>query len=191
MINRVGKYEVEFLEDSHLYLVDGVKLPSITQLMKSKFGNMYDSVPKAVLKNAAQRGNAIHKAIEMYCKHGTDNESQEVRNFKFLCKKYGLKVKDNELMVILEDDDGNPIGAGTLDLLCKTRGGVLIGDIKTTSQLNKEYLFYQLNLYARAYEQTYDGKVKGLFGLHLRESKRKYVEIDLNWDMAKEILNGQ
>lgn len=182
------KHDVEFIPDEHIYLVDGIIIPSITQLMKVKFGNMYGGVSKAVLNRAAERGTAIHKAIEDYCKQGSDDKSQELHNFKFLCNQYNVEVIDNELTVVIEDDNGEPIGAGTLDLLCKIDGELCVGDIKTTSKLNKEYLFYQLNLYAKAYEQTFGAKITMLFGLHLRGNTRKFVKIPLNWNLAKEIL---
>ena len=39
---------LEYIEETHTYLYDGVVLPSITQLLKTKFGGKYDGIPKDV-----------------------------------------------------------------------------------------------------------------------------------------------
>ena len=57
---------VEFLEDDHVYLIDGMIVPSITQILKVKFGNKYDGVNKDVLDLAREKGVKVHEAIEKY-----------------------------------------------------------------------------------------------------------------------------
>lgn len=183
------KHEIEFIEDGHIYLVDGVIIPSVTQILKRKFGHKYDFVNRKVLSAAAERGTAVHKAIEEYCKEGKESDIPELYNFKFLCERKNIAVKGNEMQIALEDDNGDVIAAGTLDLLVEIDGQKGIGDIKTTSKLDKEYLAYQLNLYKRGYEQTYEDRIDFLFGLHLRGDTRRYVDIPVNWDVVKEILN--
>ena len=37
----IGNYVIEYWEDSHTYLVNGIILPSITTILKKKFGNKY------------------------------------------------------------------------------------------------------------------------------------------------------
>ena len=75
-----------------------------------------------------------------------------------------------------------------MDLLLDVDGEFTIADIKTTSVLNKEYLAYQLNLYRVAFEQSYKMEIGRLYGIHLREHKRKLVEIPINDLIVKEIL---
>ena len=65
---------LEYIDETHTYLYDGVILPSITQLLKKKFGGKYDGIPKATLEKAAERGTAIHKAIEEYEVRGIETE---------------------------------------------------------------------------------------------------------------------
>ena len=182
------KHSIEFIEDGHIYLVDGIITPSVTQILKVRFGNMYDHVSPSVLRQAAERGTNIHKAIQQYCESGEDDGSKEVHNFQFLADWYKFIPLENEQMIVLEDE-GKPIAVGTLDLLVERCGGLWIGDIKSTSKLNKDYLFYQLNLYAKGYEQTHGQTIDGLFGIHLRENTRRFVEIPKDWDMAKEVIN--
>ena len=174
-------YIVEYIDETHQYLVDGICVPSITQILKIKFGNKYNNVNNNVLKNASEKGTQVHE--EKLCKTGEVEELKEVKNFMFLQKHYKFEVIDNEVPVILFKND-KPIACGRLDLVLKIDDLIGGGDIKRTSVLDKEYLAYQLNLYRIAYKQCYDIDWKFLKGLHLREDVRKFVDIPINEEMA-------
>ena len=176
-------YIVEYIDETHQYLVDGICVPSITQILKIKFGNKYNNVNDNDLKNASEKGTQVHEAIEKLCKTGEVEELKEVKNFMFLQKHYKFEVIDNEVPVILFKND-KPIACGRLDLVLKIDDLIGGGDIKRTSVLDKEYLAYQLNLYRIAYKQCYDIDWKFLKGLHLREDVRKFVDIPINEEMA-------
>ena len=64
---------LEYIDETHTYLYDGVILPSITQILKIKFGNKYNGVSKEVLQKASERGTMVHQAIEDYEKRNIDN----------------------------------------------------------------------------------------------------------------------
>ena len=190
----INGHTLEYFDDEHVYLVDGVIVPSITQILKLKFGGKYNGVSKSVLQKASEKGTMVHEAIEKYCKYGYESDLPELRNFKFLQRAYKFDVIENEVPVILSFD-GKPVSAGRLDLVIEKIGedGVLhgergIADIKRTSTLDKEYLAYQLNLYRIAYQQCYGTKIDFLKGIHLREEKRKYVDIPINEEMAIELV---
>lgn len=179
---------LEYLDDTHSYLVDGVIVPSVTQILKIRFGGKYSHVSRAVLNRAAQRGTEVHQAIQDWCETGKESDLLELRNFKFLQKRYGFEVMENETPVILWRD-GVPVAAGRLDLVLRdSEGRIGGGDIKRTSTLDKGYLAYQLNLYRIAYEQCYGIEWEFLRGLHLRDNVRKYVEIPINERMAIELV---
>ena len=178
---------LEYFDDTHEYLIDGISVPSITQILKLKFGHKYDNVNQKMLNNASEKGTEVHKAIEDYCKLGIDTGLKELKNFKFLQKHYKFEVLDNEIPVILFVNE-NPVAAGRLDLVLKDNDDVLLADIKRTSVLDKEYLGYQLNLYRIAYQQCYDKKITGLKGLHLKDDIRKYINIPINEDMPLNLV---
>ena len=184
----IGSHVIEFYEDHHIYIVDGIVVPSITQVLKTKFGKKYDMVDESTLKKASEKGTAVHEAIERMCKEGTEEDLPEVRNFKFLQKQYKFKVLDNEVPVILFEED-EPICAGRLDLVLEMDGVKGLADIKRTSTLDKEYLAYQLNLYRIAYWQTYGVKTEFLRGIHLREDVRKFVNIPINENLAWSLIH--
>ncbi len=180
---------LEYIDETHTYIADGVIVPSITQMLQVKFGGKYDGVSRAMLENAAAKGTAVHEAIERYCKYGEESELKEVRNFKFLQKHYGFEVFNNEIPVILFKDN-EPIAAGRLDLLVQDNTCDFgLCDIKRTATLDKNYLAYQLNLYRIAYMQGYGGEIDFLRGIHLRDDTRKYIDIPINEGIAWELVD--
>lgn len=184
----IKNHDLEFIEDGHIYLVDGVIVPSITQILKVKFGNKYNFVSESKLKTASEYGTLIHESIEKWCKHGEESDYKEFKNFKFLKKLYNFEVINNEVPVILFDDD-EPIAAGRLDLVLRINNETGGADIKCTSTLDKEYVCYQLNLYRIAYLQCYGVDWKFLKGVHLKGDKRKLVDVPINEQMAWELVD--
>lgn len=185
----IAGHTLEYFDDEHLYLVDGVVVPSITQILKVRFGNKYRAVDGATLKRAADAGTRVHEAIQKYCEDGEIIDLPEVRNFRFLQKQYGFEVVGNEIPVILFQFD-KPIAAGRLDMVIRQAGYQGIGgaDIKRTSTLDKEYLACQLNLYRVAYRQSYGETWQFLRGIHLKDDTRKYVQIPVNEAVAWQIV---
>lgn len=184
---------LEFDDEYHQYIVDCLVVPSVTQILKKRFGRKYDFVNPEVLQRAADKGTAVHSAIEEYCKYGIESDLKELRNFKFLQRNYGFKVVDNEIPIILFKDS-EPIAAGRLDLVLEKDNVLGLGDIKRVSTLDKEYLGYQLNIYRIGYQQTYDKPIEFLKGFHLRDDVRKYVDLPINegetWNLIDEYMEG-
>ena len=179
---------LEFFPETHTYLYDGLMLPSVTQILSVRYKNDYASVPPAVLNNAAQRGTAVHKAIENYNNSGYDDGSEAVRNFKFLQKQYGFEVLDSELPLVIFKDDF-PIACGRLDMTMLIDGKTGIADIKTVSTLNKEKIAYQLNLYRIGLMQSYGVDAQFLKIIHLRDGIRKVIDSPVNDCMTCALIN--
>ena len=182
--------QLDFIEETHTYLVDNEQVESVTQILKKLFPNKYSDIAPDVLKRASERGTQIHRAIEAYCK-GFDDGSDEVKDFNFLRKHYGFIPVENELPLIL--DFGGKTYAGTADMIIKMDNQIAVADIKTTSTLDKDYLGYQLNLYKIGLEQSYGYNIEALYGIHIRDGKRKLVKIPIVteeqlYESMKEIL---
>ena len=174
---------LEYFDDTHTYLYNGLILPSVTQILGVKYRNDYASVPPAVLNNASKRG----KAIENFNVSGYDDGSEAVRNFKFLQKQYGFEVLDSELPLVLFKDN-MPIACGRLDMTMLMDGQTGIADIKTVSSLNKEKIAYQLNMYRIGLKQSYGVDAKFLKIIHLRDGIRKVIDSPVNEGMAWELI---
>lgn len=189
----IAGHVVEFISEDHLYICDGIILPSITTMLKMRFGGKYTAVAPDVLNAAANAGTLMHKAIQDYEEQGIESDLKEVRNYKFLKKRYKWECLKNEVPVILFQ--GEPIACGRIDMVGVIDGKQTLFDFKRTSQLDKEYLGYQLNLYRIAYQQSYGGEITALKGIHLREDTRKLVDIKVNepmtWDFVKEYQEAE
>ena len=186
----INGHVLEYYDESHMYFVDGVIVPSITTLLKKRFGNKYAGISKETLNRAAERGTAVHEAIELMVKDGIDSDLPEVRNFRFLQRQYGFEVAGSEMPVILFKDD-EPIAAGRFDLMLIMNGVVGGADIKRTSTLDKEYVACQLNLYRIAVRQSYGIEWDFLRAIHLRENVRKFIEIPIDETMIQEFLEKE
>lgn len=179
---------LEYFDETHTYLYDGLMLPSVSRILETKFKGEYKNVPPAVLNNAAQRGTAVHKAIENYNNSGYDDGSEAVKNFKFLQKQYGFEVLDSELPLVIFKDDF-PIACGRLDMTMLIDGKTGIADIKTVSALNKEKIAYQLNLYRIGLMQSYGVDAQFLKIIHLRDGIRKVIDSPINEGMTWDLIN--
>ena len=60
------KPEIIFDEAEHTYLVNGVEVPSVTTILKPLTDRGYGKVNPSVLEYAANRGRAVHEALEVY-----------------------------------------------------------------------------------------------------------------------------
>ena len=177
---------LEFDEESHIYICDGVIIPSVTQILKTQF-NDYAGVSRAVLDRASERGTALHKAIERYETIGAESDLQEFQNYKFLKKHFKITNISNETPIIYEED-GRVLFAGQLDQIIEIDGELGINDFKRVSSPNKEKIALQLNLYKLGYEQSYQREIKRLSFMQLREDKRRFVPLPINEEATKQIL---
>ena len=166
---------LEFLDETHTYIFDGIMLPSITQIISDK--SKFDFVSDAVLEEAARKGTLMHKAIENYEKYGTeDNDMQEFYNYKFLKRAIGFSVRESEIPVVLFKND-KPVAAGRLDQLIELDGKLGINDLKRTATFDTQYVACQTTLYAKAYEDTYGKHIDFISGTHLREKVRAFYKL--------------
>lgn len=180
-------YTLEYIDEIHQYLVDGLCIPSITQLIKVKFGNKYKDVSPEVLKKAANKGTEMHEAIELYELEGKESDIPELRNYKFLKKHYKWEVLKSEIPIILFKD-GQPIAAGRLDQVIQIDDKKGINDLKRTSVFDKNYVALQTNLYRIGYQQSYDEQIDFVSGLHLRDNTRKFYKLPVNEEYAESVI---
>lgn len=184
---KIGSGTLEYYDETHTYLYDGIILPSVTQILSFKYPNDYANVPKDILQRAGERGTAVHKSIEVFNRTGYDDGTQEVRDFMFLQRQYGFEVLDTELPLVLFDD-GVPVACGRLDMTYDSFGAIGIADIKTNSVLNLEKIAYQLNLYRIGLKQSYNVDARFLRIIHLRKDTRKYIEVKVDEESAIKLL---
>ena len=146
---------LEFLEAEHLYLLDGVIIPSVSEILHFIFPDKYKGVPAEVLSKKAEYGTKVHEAIEVLEKTGEVIELDYIQKASLeqylrLKEKYGIEVIEQEEMIHFEDKY-----AGRFDMIAYVKEDYSLCDIKTTAELDYEYLSWQLSLYAYAYKRMY------------------------------------
>ena len=177
---------LEFDDESHVYICDGVIVPSVTQILKARF-NDYANVSRSVLEQASAKGTELHKAIEIYEKTGQESDLKEFKNYLFLKKHFNIKNISNEIPIIYEED-GRVLFAGQLDQIIERDGKIGINDFKRVSAPNKEKIAYQLNLYKMGFEQSYKQQIESLSFMQLREDTRKFYPLPINEQATKSLL---
>lgn len=181
-------HSLEFDDDTHTYICDGVIVPSVSTILKARFDD-YACVSRSVLEQASARGTAMHEAIELYEATGQESDLQEFRNYQFLKKHFKIKNISNEIPIIYEED-GRVLFAGRLDQIIEIDGELGINDFKRVSAPNKEKIALQVNLYKMGYEQTYKQQIKRLSFMQLREDVRRFVPLPINEESAKELIKN-
>lgn len=148
---------IEYIDDAHLYLYDGVIIPSVSQILHEKvFPHKYDGVPSSVLNAKAEYGTKVHSIIEDL-ENGREyqNDSvliqESINQYLYLKEKYKLNVVEQEKIVCYKG-----LYAGRFDMIANIGNDLCLCDIKTTAQLDKEYLSWQLSMYELAYGKTFD-----------------------------------
>lgn len=185
---------LEYYDDQHIYIFNGMILPSITTILKIRFGNKYNNVAKEVLDKASELGTQMHQIIQDYEENNIDVIGNvELHNYKFLKKHYKWQVEQCEIPVVLFQND-IPIACGRLDLAVNLENKFAILDIKRTATFDKDYVALQTNLYRIAYRQTYGKEAEIVGGIHLRNEKRKFYKLPIDenmaWSLIEEYLKG-
>lgn len=182
----INNHFLEFIEDDHVWIADGIIVPSVSTILKAFF-NDYANVSRSVLEQAREKGTALHSAIELYETTGQQSDLQEFKNYLFLKKHFKFNVISCELPIIYEEN-GKVLFAGQLDQIIEMNGKRGINDLKRVSNPNKDKIALQVNLYKLGYEQSYHTKIDFLTFTHLREEKRKFNQLPINESRTREIL---
>ena len=144
------KIGIEFDEERHLYRLDGVILPSVTQIMKPLSDEKYKNIPEEILRKAAYRGTVIHEAIENYIKYDfldvPEGYEGYLNGFLEFKEEYQPEFLASEFRMAHKF-----LGyAGTCDLLCMIDGELNLVDFKNTSVINEGLCRVQLEAYSQA-----------------------------------------
>lgn len=132
----MAKTVLTFDEALHEYRINGVVVPSVTQITRSLTD--YSRVPPAVLERKRDIGIALHKAVEIYLKGEFETAALPdtflpyFDAFSNWLEKERFQPDQSELRVYSEKS----MYAGTLDLTGKTaKGRRALIDFKCTAKL--------------------------------------------------------
>lgn len=172
---KLVKSGVVFDSEHHTYTLDGKQLSGITSLLdRQLFKDKYSGIPEDILRKAAERGTYIHQCCEL-ADEGFPSDCQEAVNYLNLKSKYNLRIEESEYLV-----SDNEYYASCIDKVYRYDDNTFyLGDIKTTYKLNKEYVMWQLSIYAYLFEKQNPGTtVASIFAIWLRGDTHQLVELD-------------
>lgn len=172
---RLNKSSVVFNSEDHTYILNGKQLSGITSLLdRQLFKDKYSGIPEEILRKAAERGTYIHQCCELV-DEGFVSDNQESINYLRLKEKYNLRFEESEYLV-----SDNEYVASCIDKVYRYDDTTFfLGDIKTTYKLNKEYVMWQLSIYAYLFEKQNPGaRVSSIFAIWLRGETAQLVELD-------------
>lgn len=191
---KLNQSKVVFDPIAHTYTLNGVTLRGVTSVIREKlFPDEYAAVSEEVLNNAAERGHRIHSAFELYDTASiiTDN-CNELTNYiaERMENAVLLNHEASEYLVSDLRQYASCIDKVFADPNDTT--GVIIADVKTTYNLKKEYVSWQLSIYADFFEaQNPELHVTHLYALWFRDDKHKVIEVERkSHEQVAELLYG-
>lgn len=161
---------VQFIEDRandmHEYWLGFDTLQGVTTILKNViFYNKYSDIDPAVLRRAADRGTAIHEAVQAYLdglpQPGCAPEFEGVvaaalesfKMFQQTTKVGTWQHVASEYMVSNEEDVASKVDLIEAEQTPDGQHDLILVDIKTTSELDEEYLSWQLSVYKVYFER--------------------------------------
>ena len=180
--SNLKKCPVEFDELAHTYTLDGKQLSGITGIIKDYlFPDMYKGVHERTLEAAAERGSSVHSQVQMII-NGFPPARTARSVEAFFDKMQGTEFIASEYLV----SDLHHF-ASSIDIVDSRLN---LYDIKTTDKLNREYLSWQLSIYAYLFElQNPTLKAGALYGCHLRDGKATLIQVErINSEIIADFL---
>ena len=143
--------ELNFEEKRHIYTINGQILPSVTTVMRPLDNEVYRGIDEDVMRMAADRGTAIHNAVENYVIYGIEDIEPNHRGYFDAFLRFW--AENNPEPLATESRLYHKIlrYAGTADLPCVIGGKRVLIDYKTSAAVNKMLTGVQLEAYAKAY----------------------------------------
>lgn len=179
---------VRFDQEQHRYFLGVAELSGITGFLKKLvFPDKYKDIPQWILDRAASNGTLIHESIELLDGGFPPAEmSDELKSYQRIKKENNLTTVANEYIVT----DKEHFASGIDLVLTNDKEEIILADIKTTSVLDKEYVSWQLSIYAYLFEmQNPSLKADKLFAIWLRGDKSEYAEVErIDTEIIKDLL---
>lgn len=152
---------IEFIEETHTYLYNGVIIPSVSEILGFIFPNKYKDIPTEILNSKAEYGSLVHKLTEELDNGKTIEELKKEYQFSYVIevsleqhlkinKEWGIETISQEQRVCYKGLFG-----GTYDKEAYVKSELSLIDKKTTAELDKEYLSWQLSYYELAKGKKY------------------------------------
>lgn len=160
---------VQFIENRaegmHHYILGLNELTGVTTILKDViYRDKYTGIDETVLRNAADRGTAIHEAVQAYMTGKEFNLPEDLEPFMIdAVQARGAWLEDERRTFMTAAaveylvSDCKEV-ASKVDVVMQNEDGEFtLADIKTTYQLDTEYLEWQLSVYKYLFEKQNPG----------------------------------
>lgn len=147
------KSPVVFNAEDHTYHLGEKLLNGVTStLIHRAFPDKYKDIDPEVLARAAEKGHKLHEDIEFYDQFGGDpaeSADERLALYANLKEEQGLTTIANEYLVSDEKRY-----ASSIDIVMQDKdGNIILVDIKTTWNLDRQSTGLQLSIYKRFFER--------------------------------------
>lgn len=176
-----------FFDQGHKYTLDGVELPSVSELCRFLSREVYGTVAQYTLDQAAERGTKVHKACEALDVYGKVEVSEDFLPYVNAYLQFRREHDAQWNMVERSIAHQSERYAGTVDRYGTLDGVKALVDLKTTYTVHKRLAIAQLNLYRWMIEAE-GHPVEKQYILHLKKDGYKLVEIEKNDDVPRALL---
>ena len=141
--------KIDFNEEKHEYSVNGVKVPSVSEILSPLNADRYGDINPAVLRAAAEKGTAVHEMCEaidygIFTSEMEDEMPPELEGyvnayFQFLFDHDVYWEMVEQIVACYRGVEGEPpIYAGTIDRFGIVDGKAAVLDIKTYASMTTE-----------------------------------------------------
>lgn len=160
--------ELEFEEENHIYRLNGIIIPSVSNILEPLSRAKYSRVDERTLDRAAERGTSVHDSIENFIKYGVVDVNPEYRGYFNGFHEWWEKTKPVPVGSELRVYHKVMQYGGTIDLLAYIDDELTLIDFKSTYSLIDMICGVQLEGYAQALE-SHGIKVAKKMILHLKK----------------------
>lgn len=179
---------LEFYDKSHVYELDGERIPCVSDLCRFIHKEIYKDAPVWQMEAAADRGTKVHAATEALDRAGRAEIDEAYLPY---LQAYALFRQEHEVeWELIEHADYHPelMYAGTIDRYGMVDGYRTLVDLKTTYRVYKPLCGASLNLY-RLILEARQKCVERLVIIHLKkDGTYKLVNIPIDGAVAMALI---
>lgn len=179
---------LEFYDKSHVYELDGERIPCVSDLCRFLHKEIYKDAPLWQMEAPADRGTKVHAATEALDKTG---RAEIEDSYLPYLQAYSQFRQEHEVQwELIEYADYHPelMYAGTIDRYGIVDGYRTLADLKTTYRVYKPLCGASLNLY-RLILEARQKAVERLIIIHLKkDGTYKLVNIPIDGAVAMALI---
>jgi hypothetical protein len=174
--------DIDFDEEKHIYTLRGMKLRSVTQIMRPMSLMLYNDVPAGTLEEAADRGTRAHEQVSNYVLYGVEESDEDTEPYVKAFLDFQRNYQPTWIASEYRTYHKAMQYAGTIDLIGYVEqddgSGVDVVDLKCTAQFHSVMLATQIGAYAEALK-SHGVPVRNRYGLQLlKTGKYRFEKVE-------------